>query len=90
MMYSGSGMGDWGMILMTVSNLLFWGLVTAAILAVIRYSGRSALHGAPITHGPAPQQLLAERFARGDIDENEYARRLQVLRTGPQGNTPGE
>jgi hypothetical protein len=32
------------------------------------------------------QQLLAERFARRDIDEYEYARRLQVLNTGPSGS----
>ena len=28
----------------------------------------------------SPEQLLAERFARGEIDEEEYRRRLQVLR----------
>ena len=29
---------------------------------------------------PAPERLLAERFARGEIDEEEYRRRLAVLR----------
>jgi len=28
----------------------------------------------------APEQLLAGRFARGEIDETEYAHRLAVLR----------
>jgi putative membrane protein len=28
---------------------------------------------------PAPEQLLAERFARGEIDEEEYRRRLARL-----------
>jgi putative membrane protein len=33
---------------------------------------------------PTPEQLLAERFARGEIDEDEYRRRLDTLRgTGP-------
>jgi putative membrane protein len=27
----------------------------------------------------SPQQLLADRFARGEIDEEEYRRRLAVL-----------
>ena len=27
-----------------------------------------------------PEQLLAERFARGEIDEEEYRHRLAVLR----------
>ncbi|WP_037972432.1 SHOCT domain-containing protein [Streptomyces sp. NRRL WC-3742] len=41
-------------------------------------------------HGPAPEQVLAERFARGEIDEEEYRRRLDVLRSaGGPGNWPG-
>lgn len=40
----------------------------------------------PYGTAPAPEQLLAERFARGEIDEDEYRRRLAVLRdaTGPR------
>ena len=30
-----------------------------------------------------PEQVLATRFANGEIDEAEYARRLSVLRLGP-------
>ena len=30
-----------------------------------------------------PQQVLAARFARGEIDEAEYSRRLSILRLGP-------
>jgi len=30
-----------------------------------------------------PARLLAERFARGEIDEVEYAHRLSVIRLGP-------
>ncbi len=40
-MYWGNGMGGWGMVLMTVSSLLFWGLVIAGIVALVRYAGRS-------------------------------------------------
>ena len=31
----------------------------------------------------SPEQVLAARFAKGEIDEAEYARRLSVLRLGP-------
>jgi putative membrane protein len=79
MMYWGNGMGGWGMVLMTVSSLLFWGLVIAGIVALVRYAGRGAQVAAPTGPRPAPQQVLAERFARGEIDEEEYTRRLQVL-----------
>jgi len=30
-----------------------------------------------------PAMVLAERFARGEIDEAEYAHRLSVIRLGP-------
>jgi putative membrane protein len=29
---------------------------------------------------PRPEEVLAERFAAGEIDENEYRRRLDALR----------
>jgi putative membrane protein len=98
MMYWGNGTGGWGMILMTVSTLVFWGLVIAGIVALVRYAGRGGdggYGGAPNRQPPAPQQVLAERFARGEIDEDEYARRLRILSdtaptsdTAPAGGTP--
>lgn len=38
-------------------------------------------------HPVDPEQVLAERFARGEIDEIEYAARLSVLRVGPPLHT---
>ena len=35
-----------------------------------------------------PQQVLAARFARGEIDEAEYSRRLSILRLGPPLELP--
>jgi putative membrane protein len=34
-----------------------------------------------------PEQILAERFARGELDELEYGQRLSVLRVGPPLHT---
>jgi putative membrane protein len=67
MMNYGYGMGGWGMALMTVSSVLFWALVIAGVVAVVRYIARDAQRSHPAMHGPTPQQTLAERFARGDI-----------------------
>jgi putative membrane protein len=36
----------------------------------------------------APETLLAARFAKGEIDEAEYARRLSILRMGPPLQIP--
>jgi putative membrane protein len=47
--------------------------------------------GPPPVHGPVlPEQILAERFARGEIDENEFWQRMTTLRAGrPDDHTPG-
>lgn len=87
-MYWGNGMSGWGMALMAVSNLLFWGLVITAIVVVVRHFYRAERHDMSTPHGPKPQQLLAERFARGDIDEDEFKRRSDVLASASKGS-PG-
>lgn len=78
MMYYGPGMNGWVMALTIVGNVVFWGLLVFAAIALIRYTKRGQV--ASSSHpASTPQQILAQRFARGDIDEDEYARRLQVL-----------
>ena len=79
MYWYGNSMSGWGYALMTISMVLFWGLVIAGVVALIRYLGRSGQQGGA---GPAPytpEQLLAQRFAQGEIDEDEYRRRLDIL-----------
>jgi putative membrane protein len=77
MMYWGNGMSGWGYLMMGVSSLLFWALVVAAIVFAARYVGRTQ---SPIG-STTPEDVLAQRFARGEIDEDEYRRRLDTLRT---------
>jgi putative membrane protein len=38
---------------------------------------------------PSAEQLLAERFARGEIDEEEYRHRRDVLAAIGQAASPG-
>ncbi|MFF0411220.1 SHOCT domain-containing protein [Kitasatospora sp. NPDC004745] len=47
--------------------------------------GWGGAHGSAA--GPTPEQVLAERFARGEIDAEEYRHRLDTLRSadGPGG-----
>jgi putative membrane protein len=85
MMFYGNGMSGWGMLLMTVSNLLFWALVIAGVVALVRYVRPDRPDDRPAPQASTPDRMLAERYARGEIDEEEYTRRLQVLaarRTG--------
>src|SRR5215471_11496632 len=84
MYWYGSGMSGWGYGLMTVSMILFWGAVIFGLVALVRYAGRSGQPPAAPPRSPdspqAPERLLAERFARGEIDEEEYRQRRAVLR----------
>ncbi|GAA2250360.1 MULTISPECIES: SHOCT domain-containing protein [Kitasatospora] len=85
--------------LMAVGMLLVWALIVLGIVALARHLGRTAQQH-PAAWTPTPQtppaqpeaeQVLAERFARGEIDADEYRHRLEVLRSGagPTGPAPG-
>ena len=77
-MHDGIGWGGW---LVTVLLLLILvALVVAVVLALVRSAGgRAGDGGASASVSPA-QQLLDERYARGEIDEIEYLHRRAVLR----------
>lgn len=79
MYWYGEGMNGWGYALMTVSMILFWGLVIAGGVAIARYLSRPPRAVDAHTARPTPEQILAERFARGEIDQREYRERLQTL-----------
>jgi putative membrane protein len=72
--YGGSG---WGYAFMMVSMVVFWGLVIGAIVVVVRSLDRARADGPAAT---GAEEALAERYARGDIDQTEYRQRLSVLR----------
>jgi putative membrane protein len=78
MYWYGSGMSGWGYALMTISMALFWGLIIASAIVV----GRRLLREErmPGTAPSTPEDVLAMRLARGEIDEDEYERRTAVLR----------
>ncbi|WP_200950760.1 SHOCT domain-containing protein [Arthrobacter sp. Soil762] len=83
MMYWDGNMGVWGYILMGVSFVLFWGAVITAIILFSRSMGAGNRRYDAGGHDTGiAEHLLAERFARGEIDESEYTARLTVLRRG--------
>jgi putative membrane protein len=85
MYWYGSGMSGWGYALMTISMVLFWGAVIAGIVLLVRHLSRGGQQTpAPPSQPATPEQLLAGRFARGEIDEEEYRQRLAVLQSGGQ------
>jgi len=73
--WSGWGPGGW---IWIVSMVLFWGsLLAVAVYLIRRRPAPAGMSGAGT--GPA-EMTLAERYARGEIDAEEYRRRQAVLR----------
>jgi putative membrane protein len=70
----------WGWFMMSVGMILFWIVIIGAGIMIYRaLSSPGGGTGRHETSQRAPEQLLAERFARGKIDENEYRKRLAAL-----------
>lgn len=88
MMYWDGNMGVWGFIMSGLGFVLFWAAIITAVVLFARSTGARGhgyQPGAPGTGAAGTgvaENLLAERFARGEIDESEYNARLAVLRRG--------
>jgi len=82
MMHDWSGsMSGWGWTWMALALLAFAGLSAAGIVVAARYPWRRENPRAiepPVS--PKAENLLAERFARGEIDEDDYWQRVHALR----------
>lgn len=77
----GYGPGYW--LGMGITMILFWGLIIAGIVALVRYTGGHRRSGRPHAASDgtaAPEEVLSARFARGEIDADEYKERLDLLR----------
>jgi putative membrane protein len=80
--------GGWSRAL-GLGSILFWVFVAVAIVAFVRlfarslgYAGGSDRYGPP---GPAtPEQILAERFARGEINQDEFYERVALASEAPR------
>jgi len=74
-------MGGWGWINAAFS-LIFLALIIGGVIWLVRRLDTNRTTPTSSTAGSA-EAILAERYARGEIDEQEYQQRLTVLR-GPQ------
>lgn len=73
-MNHGWGYGWAGGLFMIITMVLFWGgLITIAVILVRRLGH----HDVP--HRDNAHRILDERFARGEIDREEYEARRHVL-----------
>lgn len=79
----GGGWGAFGWLWMIVA-LLFWGgLLTIIVWAVMRIFPAQRTGGGPPERGAASaEEILRGRFARGEIDAEEYEERRRILHGG--------
>jgi putative membrane protein len=80
MWYGGNGWGWAGWVVMVVVMVVFWAAVITAVVLAVRYlvSERGTRAGG--AGSMLAEDVLAERFARGEVDEDEFRRRLTLLR----------
>lgn len=78
--------GQW--IAMIVMMVLFWGALAAIVVMGVRSGGWSGhkpqdRHATPSLPDPSHEgeRILHERFARGEIDADEYTRRHDLLKS---------
>ena len=73
------GLGWGGWLLMSVMMVAIWGLVIFAVVAIFRGSGKGHDRDQRPSSATA-LDILKERFARGEIDAQEYEAHAQLLR----------
>jgi len=84
MMSGSGGMGWFGPVIGLVVTIGFFGLIAWVVVTLTRRpsDAMAATGGHGVVSRPTPADLLAERFARGEIDAEDYDRRRQTLREG--------
>ena len=85
MMWNGDETAWWGWLLMSLMMVAFWGGVIVLVWYLVTHAGSA---NQPSKTARSPEQLLDERFARGEIDADEYRERRDVLRGGAGRKSP--
>lgn len=78
MMMGHCGDGGWAHWVWMAETFLLWALLITAVVLVVRHLvARGGASASPA--GAREKGLLAERYARGEIDDAEYQQRMTVL-----------
>ncbi len=83
-MWSWGEFGGWGMGLGILLMILFWALVILGIVAVVRWlswesQGRRERAEGARPRDKTPLEIVRERYARGEIDRDEYEQKRRDL-----------
>lgn len=72
----------WPMMIGPLFMILFLAVLFAAVILLVRWvggSGQTTMLPQRASPGRTPLDILKERFARGEIDRNEFEERRRVL-----------
>ncbi|MFC2020899.1 SHOCT domain-containing protein [Chloroflexota bacterium] len=75
----GSGMWGGWMFLMPILFILFWGLVIWGIVALVRGLSQPGGSDSASNRSDSALEVLKMRYARGEIDKNEYEEKKRDL-----------
>lgn len=77
--WGAGGTGGWAIMALVV--LAFWALVAVGVGALLRDRQRSGRPDRPV-NDPSAERILDERFARGEMDADQYHTSMAALRSG--------
>lgn len=77
MMWYSNGNSWVGWLVMSLMMILFWGGLIALVVWFVRQPRRQG--GDERSPDKSPSTILEERFARGEIDEEEFQKRRDTL-----------
>lgn len=81
-MWNGGYGGGWSWVITALVLTLFFAVVITAIVVAVRYLAAGGRHPDQESAARSAQaeDVMAQRFARGEIDDTEYRQRMTVLR----------
>ena len=77
------GMMNWGYgagWLMGIFNIIFWVVVIIAIVYLIKWLSASSRQGGYEKKGDSALEILRERYAKGEIDKDEFEEKKKALK----------
>lgn len=73
------GFDGWDWVWGTLMMLVFWGGLVAVIVLAVRAFGGGSGRRSGDAQVPDPKTVLENRFARGEISQEEFEQRKRVL-----------
>jgi putative membrane protein len=79
MMFGNWGYGGPGFFGMGFVMLLFWTLLIVGVVVLLRWLATGRSRRAPPAGGSSALEILAQRYARGEIDRAEFEQKRRDL-----------